>query len=413
MTFRDTAGMDNSSTDTKRGRILKTAAYYLSFITFGTIIGVIGPTLPELAGQTGTKLSQISYLFTGHSLGYLAGSLLGGQLFDRARGHALIGSALGIMASIMMLIPLVPLLWLLIGILFIIGIAEGVLDVGGNVLLVRVHGDRVGPYMNALHFFFGFGALIAPMVVAKVMALYGDITWAYWFLAFFMFPLSVLIFQLKGPAIRRPSHSDDSRGEDRLMVLLITIFFFTHVGVEISYGGWIYTYAVTLGLATEISAAYLTSAFWGALTLGRLLSVPISMRLKPGSMLVINMTGCVVAGIIVLSGTRSVHATWAGTVIMGMSIGPLFATSINFADRNMGITSRVTSWFLIGGGTAGMFFPWFIGQFFESRGPVFMPVVLLITSAAGMIILSCIIVFFSRNRNRSGFLEKPGNRHSV
>ena len=112
--------MDNSYDDTKRGRILKTAAYYLSFITFGSIIGVIGPTLPELAGHTGTKLSQISYLFTSHSLGYLAGSLLGGHLFDRTRGHALIGTALGVMASIMMLIPLVPLLWLLIGILFII-----------------------------------------------------------------------------------------------------------------------------------------------------------------------------------------------------------------------------------------------------------------------------------------------------
>jgi FHS family Na+ dependent glucose MFS transporter 1 len=400
MTFSDTTGMDNSFEDSKRGKILKTAAYYLSFITFGSIIGVIGPTLPELAGQTGTKLSQISYLFTSHSLGYLAGSLLGGHIFDRVKGHVLIGSALGIMASIMLLIPLVPLLWLLIGILFIIGISEGVLDVGGNVLLVRVHGEKVGPYMNALHFFFGFGALIAPLIVAKVMTRYADITWAYWFLAFLMFPLSVLIFQLKSPPIRHSSNSDDSRGENRLMVFLITIFFFTHVGTEIGYGGWIYTYAVTLELAGETGAAFLTSAFWGALTFGRLLSVPISMRLKPGSMLMINMTGCVAAGIVVLSGTRSVYAMWAGTVIMGLCIGPLFAGSINFAERNMGITSRVTSWFLIGGGAAGMFFPWFIGQFFESWGPVFMPLILLITCVAGLIILSFTIVFFSQIRKK-------------
>ena len=127
----------------------------------------------------------------------------------------------------------------------------------------------------------------------------------------------------------------------------------------------------------------------------------------------INMTGCIVAGVTVLSGTRSVHAMWAGTVIMGLSIGPLFAASINFAERNIGITSRVTSWFLIGGGAAGMFFPWLIGQFLESRGAVFMPLILLINCVAGLIILSCTIVFCSKNKNRSAFLDELKKRNQI
>jgi FHS family Na+ dependent glucose MFS transporter 1 len=385
--------------NTRRDKLLKTAAYYLSFITFGSIIGVIGPTLPELAVQTGTKLSQISYLFTAHSLGYLAGSFFGGRLHERVKGHPLIGSALVIMAAIMMLIPLTGLLLLLICILFIIGVAEGVLDVGCNVLVVRVHGDKVDPYMSALHFFFGFGAFIAPIIVAKTMTLSGGITWAYWFLAFLMFPLSIIMFLLKSPAAGRPLQKKDSGNENSLPVLLITAFFFIHVGTEISFGGWIYTYAVTLGLAGEAGAAYLTSGFWGALTLGRLLSVPISMRLKPRSILIINMTGCVAAGIAVLSGTRSVLTLWAGTLIMGLSIGPLFATSLNFAERNVGITSRTTGWFLIGGGVAGMLFPWLIGQFFESKGPVFMPVILLIACVAGIILLLFTISVLSQRNN--------------
>ncbi len=53
-----------------------------------------------------------------------------------------------------------------------------------------------------------------------------------------------------------------------------TLFFFLYVGAEVGFGGWIFTYAVALDLGSETAAAYLTSAFWGALTFGRLLTIP-------------------------------------------------------------------------------------------------------------------------------------------
>jgi hypothetical protein len=42
---------------------------------------------------------------------------------------------------------------LLAGAIFALGMAEGALDVGGNTLLVWVHQEKVGPFMNGLHFF--------------------------------------------------------------------------------------------------------------------------------------------------------------------------------------------------------------------------------------------------------------------
>jgi len=44
------------------------------------------------------------------------------------------------------------------------------------------------------------------------------------------------------------------------------------VGVEVAYGGWIFTYAVKVFGMGETEADYLSSAFWGAITLGRLLA---------------------------------------------------------------------------------------------------------------------------------------------
>ena len=85
MILSETTVFESRPAGVKPEKILKTAAYYLSFVAFGSIIGVIGPTLPELAAQTGTKLSMISYLFTGHSLGIPKKMKLHGFAVDRIR----------------------------------------------------------------------------------------------------------------------------------------------------------------------------------------------------------------------------------------------------------------------------------------------------------------------------------------
>jgi len=44
---------------------------------------LLGPTLLDLQHRTGSTTSQISWLFTGRSFGYLGGSIAGGFIFDR------------------------------------------------------------------------------------------------------------------------------------------------------------------------------------------------------------------------------------------------------------------------------------------------------------------------------------------
>ncbi len=59
---------------------------------------------------------------------------------------------------------------------------------GGNTLLVWVHREKVGPFMNALHFFLGVGAFLSPIMIAQVVLLSGGIRGAYWALALLMLP---------------------------------------------------------------------------------------------------------------------------------------------------------------------------------------------------------------------------------
>jgi len=151
------------------------AAYYAGFVALGLFAGALGPTLPGLAAQTRARLSEVSLVLTAHGLGYALGSLLAGRAYDRLAGHRVMAGALLTMFAAIALVPLVPWLWVLAGVILLVAVAEGFLDVGANTLLVWALGAGVGPAMNGLHLFFGLGSLIAPLIVARMIVLSGAV----------------------------------------------------------------------------------------------------------------------------------------------------------------------------------------------------------------------------------------------
>jgi FHS family Na+ dependent glucose MFS transporter 1 len=153
-------------------------------------------------------------------------------------------------------------------ILFVPGMTEGSLDVGGNILLLWVHGTKVGPYINGLHFFFGVSAFISHIIVVQVVLVSGDIIWAYWLLALLTLLTIPWLVRLPSPKAQLAS-KDALQGKIEILpVILIMLLFAAYVGAEMGFGDWIYTYAINQQLSAATTAAYLTSAFWGALTLG-------------------------------------------------------------------------------------------------------------------------------------------------
>jgi FHS family Na+ dependent glucose MFS transporter 1 len=352
-------------------------AYCAAFVALGLSHASLGPTLVSLAAQVGVGLVQISYGLSARSAGYLLGSVLGGRLYDAVKGHPLIAAMLALIAIGLAALPLAPGLWLLVVVLFGLGVAEGALDVGVNTLVVWVHRRNVSPYMNALHFFFGLGAFLSPIIVAQAVRLGGGMRAAYWVLAALMLPVASVVARVPSPsaveqtgdASPEPGIEVRARGNDALLLFLLPLFFFLLVGVEGSFGNWIATYAQAMGLGDASTAAYLTSAFWGALTLGRLLSVPLAVRLAPRQVLAIDLAGCLlsVGVLLIWPGVRI--ATWVGTFGAGLCMASAFPTTLSLAERHLRITGAVTSLFFVGGSLGGMVLPWIIGQLFERIGP--------------------------------------------
>jgi FHS family Na+ dependent glucose MFS transporter 1 len=348
----------------------QTVAYYAAFVLLGMVMASLGPTLPRLAAHTGTEIEEISFLFMGRSLGTVAGALLGGRLYDRRPGHPIIVAVLALMGLMLLLTPLIPLLWLLTLVLFLLGMGEGTLDVGTNTLLVWVHGAKVAPYMNGLHFFFGVGTFFSPLIFAQSLLRSGDITWGYWVLALLVLPLMLYVWRVPAPEYRRTdTDSDGTRQQDNLLVLLIALFLGLYVGTEVGFSGWIASYALAMGLTGEAAAAYLTSGFWGAFTFGRLLSIPLAARVRPRTILLVDLSGSLLSVGVLLLWPGSLVLTWAATLSLGLFLAATFPTTLAVAERRLTITGRVTSWFFVGASSGAMTIPWLIGQLFARRGP--------------------------------------------
>ena len=358
----------------------KVIAYFFGFIALGMATAVLGPTLPGLAEQTDTQLSGISFLFATRSLGFLAGSILAGRIYDRLPGHPLLVAFLVALGISLLLIPLVPQLWLLTLLMLATGLVESGIDIGSNTLMVWRFGEKVGPYMNSLHFFFGLGAFLSPIIIAQTMlATDGGIRLGYWVLALMVLPAIFLFLRFPSLPIRHRDTAVANSKANTPLILLVAAFLFLYVGAEVSYGGWVYTYATTLGLSNTTSAAYLTSFFWGALTLGRLLSIPITAKLLPKTLLWGALAGALLSMGILLAAQSSSTALWVGTIGLGLSMSVIFPTTLALAENTLSLSGQMTSYFFIGASLGGMTVPWLIGQLFERVGAVVTMITILIT----------------------------------
>jgi len=377
-------------------KYITTAAYYFAFVLLGLTISAEGPTLLKLAEHTSSTLDQISAIFFAGPLGYLLGSLIGGQIYDRIPGHRFMTGVLLMLGVVIALVPIATSLTTLLIIILILGLAKGALDVGCNTLLLWVHNEKVDPFMNGLHACFGVGAFTAPLIVARVLILTNDINWVYWFFAILSLPVALFIWSLPSPQMRTTPEQHKDASFSMMPVVIMVICFMLYVGAEAGFGNWIYTYAYKLDLATEITANWLTSAFWGSFTLGRLFAIWVSTHLKPLTILQLDFAGCFLSVGLILSFPHSATILWIGSILLGISLASIFPTFITLTEERIHVTGTITGWFLVGGGIGGMIVPWAIGQAFVRVGARSMVMIVLTSMIINILAL---IAFVKTSRS--------------
>jgi len=391
----------------KAGKLRIAAAYYGAYLLLGLMLTSIGPCMNDLEQQSGSSTAAVSFLIVVMSLGYIAGSIVGGRLYGRLSGNRVLSVSLLAMALLTVTIPWLTGLWLLIVVFAFIGLALGTMDVGGNTLMVWLYGRDVPPYMNALHLSFGIGALIGPLVMNGFDASTGSATTTYWLYAGLMLPVSVWL--VRQPSPESPPVEEPTTGlrsalrRHALLIALISAFFFMHMGAELSFGAFITTYGTdTFYQGAESWARVLNSMFWGGLVAGRLIAVPLATRLSASAMLQIDLAGLTASIALIALLPDSTVALWIGTVGLGVSIASMIPSSINYAGERMPITGQITSLFLVGASLGSTVLPLIVGQLYGEEPNLRPEMMVYVTAAAvaAAIVLFGVMTAYTRRPGR-------------
>ncbi len=377
--------------------------YGAAFIALGLSSGALGPMLPYLATMVNVSISQISFVFTAISLGYLIGSTGGGQLLDRFRGHRLMLLAVLLTMIALVLVPLSTKMPFLLTILFVLGLGQGIIDVGANTSLLWVYQKRVGPFMNALHFCFGAGAFLSPLLLHYVLRWSGgQLIWPFWSLAVLAIPGLLGLWRFPSPKSPKPETAEDGiKNHNTGLIIAIMMLFFLIIGIENGFGGWVFTYVSEAKVTTEAGASFINSIFWGALTIGRLLAVPLARKVKAAYMLLGNILLAIIFLMLLLVFPLNILAIWIGSAGLGLALSSVFPTLLVLGESRLKITGRITGLFFLGSSLGTMFVPTVMGQVFERFGSVHIITAMLTFACLGLGVLLLVIFTSSKVSKRT------------
>jgi FHS family Na+ dependent glucose MFS transporter 1 len=318
-----------------------------------------------------------------------------------------LGLAQMLSASLLFLVPHVHLYALLVGLFVVKGLTGGLVNTGANTLLLWTHGGKAGPYVNALHFFWGLGSFISPFLLGLLLAAGGTYSNAYTLLALFDLVMgAIVLLSLSAPAPCRldPPAGVRAKAGWNLVPIVVSamLFLFFYVSAELTFGGWVYTYAVTLQLADAVRAAYLTSVFWLAFTVGRLISIPAAVRVPPARILPAAFVGCATCLILLVAFPASTAMLWIAVAGCGFCMAPMWPSGFTLAAQSVGLTARISGVILIGDSIGGMVLPGLTGLVMERAGAGAMTQLVLASVGATFLAFLGILVFRGRRAESLG-----------
>ncbi|XP_018416754.1 PREDICTED: major facilitator superfamily domain-containing protein 4A [Nanorana parkeri] len=149
-----------------RRNLWTTVTYWSVFFSFGLCIAFLGPTILDLRCLTHSSLKEITWVFFAQQFCILVGSTLGGAFKKSLKLclFVLLTSTL-IISVVFVIIPFCRHVVVLAVIMAVAGLSMGCIDTISNMQLVKIYKQDSAVFLQVLHFFVGFGALLSPLIV--------------------------------------------------------------------------------------------------------------------------------------------------------------------------------------------------------------------------------------------------------
>ena len=341
----------------------------------GVSDAMLGVAWPSMRAAFGAPLAGLGLVFAAITGGFLAASTGVAALAPRLpTGARMIAAGIATCLAIagFAVSPGWPALVLAA---LVYGAAAGLLDPGLNAYVALHHSNRE---LNLLHAGYGFGASLGPLVVS--VALIAGLGWRMAYAPVLLLDLLLLIgFLAVRRAWRAPPQALARQRPPRARtgLALGLASFFAYTGIEVSAGGWSYSY-LTLGREmTPGLAALLVGSFWAALTIGRVVAGALSSRVSARALLILSV-------IVALAGALTIAVRpVVGLPLLGLGLAPIFPTLVSLTPGSQGDdgTPAAVGFQLAVGSLGAAVVPALVGLALQRYGVGLLPALLI--GAAG------------------------------
>ena len=342
------------------------AALAASFLLIGVAASVYGPLLPVLSHRFSISLPVAGQVFSAHFAGALLGVVGSMRVMSRLRNRDILAVALVVLAVGCALAALAPSWPLMLGAIFVVGAGFGIIDIGPNQIVAHSEGSNRTSVINTINGTFGVGAVLGPILVATL----GEPRYQWIYVAVAILTLALLPAALRTPG-RLPALTAAGTRRPVGLVLIFVIAFALYVGTEAGIGGWSTSHLESVGLGTA-AAATVTSGFWLALGVGRMLAALIPSRISERAIVTTASALAVVAVLAAVSGRAAPFAY----VVAGLALAPIFPTGLVWLAKLLPGDASATSWLFPGAMVGGAIIPAGIGLVIAQVGVGAAPVAL-------------------------------------
>lgn len=336
----------------------------------GLLLSLYGPAIPELRDAYGVGGGGSALVLSAHFAGAITGigwwgleRRLAARTWLVVAVVLLVGGAAGIAFA-----PAWPVVLVAA---FGVGVGFGVVVVEINVLFADGFGERAAAMLNLLGACFGAGAVLGPLAVAATGG------YRFPFCAGALLAVASLALTRDLPRTATPPPGP---GQDRPPLGIVAGFVVLcalYVGVESGIGGFEVTSLRAAGLGAAAAASW-TAGYWAALTAGRLLAIPLALRVGPPVLAAGSLALAAVAlGLAHLPALAPVAYTLAG-----LALGPVFPTALAWLAQAAPGARGPTAMVFAAANLGGVVLPVVIGRLVDASSPGVIPTTVLATALA-------------------------------
>jgi len=316
---------------------------YVAFVSLGLPDGVLGVAWPSVRRSFGLPLSQLGVLLATATAGYLASCVLSGPIVARLGvGRVLLGST-ALMTLSCLAYALAPAWPVMVGSGALAGLGAGAVDAGINAFAAAYCSPR---RTSVLHACYGVGAMLGPVLMSAMLAGGQSWRWGYGVLAVALGALSAT-FAVTLP--RWPRAGDAPAGGTTRMapaaglgdalatpaVWMHVALFFLYTGLEVTAGQWTYSLFTEARGATPAVAGGWISAYWGSLTVGRLLAAALTRRWPAESLLRLGLLAAPPAALSLWLDGGGILGP-LGLAALGLAFAPVYPLLVSLTPRRLG-----------------------------------------------------------------------------